>query len=154
MPSDEQILREIDAAFGEIERPEHFANFQHCRECADHDRLLLSRDRESLTVDDVGNPGWDPLCFTSAQGMAYYMPALARLALCPPEKEYEWYGPQLIFHLGADKRGNALYNYASPAQRAAVASLIGHIIESRAHLIQDYRIDDAYLQCYELWHDI
>lgn len=77
MKNDAAILAVIDAEFGAVPRPEHFTDFTHCCECAEHDEALRSRDRASLRIEDVGNPGWDPLCFCSAEGIAYFFPALA-----------------------------------------------------------------------------
>src|SRR5262245_43226978 len=99
MPTDAQILTAIDAAFGAWPRPQHFTDYRHCCECAEHDELLRSRDRSTLLQADVGNAGWDPICFCSAEGIAYYFPALARFALAEPVPELDWYGWQLIFHL-------------------------------------------------------
>jgi hypothetical protein len=146
-----EVLKAIDAAFGSVERPEHFADHRHCCECFEHDALLLSRDRDTLTHDDVGNPGWDPICFASAQGFAYYLPSLARLALRPPDKERGWYGDQLHFHLYSGFRDNKLYAWVNDAQRQAVAAFLAHLIETRADLIQDYSMDDVFLRCHELW---
>src|SRR5690242_13994900 len=97
--SDDDILEVVRQAFAVCPRPEHFTDFTHCEECREHDDLLRSRDVDSLRGEDVGNPGWDPLCFTSAEGFAYFFPALARLALDSAGPDRDWYGPQLLFHL-------------------------------------------------------
>ncbi len=149
--SDEEALREIDAAFGDVERPEHFANHQHCCECFEHDTLLLARDRATLMLADVGNAGWDPICFTSPQGFAYYLPSLARFALRAPDKEHGWYGDQFLFHLYSGFRYNKLYEWASAEQRRAVARFVAYLIDSRTELIHQYSMDDEYLRCHELW---
>lgn len=59
----------------EASRPEHFTDRNHCCECADHDDLLRSRNIDSLTIDDLGNPGWDPICFVTDKAFFYYFPA-------------------------------------------------------------------------------
>jgi hypothetical protein len=96
MKSDADVIAEIDKTFGRCAKPDHFGNFLHCEECAEHDQLLRDRTRETLTIEDVGNVGWDPLCFSSAAGIAYYFPKLARLAISPPTDQYGWYGDQLL----------------------------------------------------------
>src|SRR5262245_47791535 len=65
---DAAVLEMVRAAFARCERPEHFTNYTHCEECAEHDDLLLSRDPDTLRIEDVGNPGWDPLCYVDANG--------------------------------------------------------------------------------------
>lgn len=145
------VLAQIDAAFGMVERPDHFTDFRHCCECAEHDALLRSRDRETLSLPDVGNAGWDPLCFTSPQGIAYFFPNLARLGLAPPDSSYGWYADQLLFHLCSGFHENKFYDFCTSAQRAAVADLLAHIIESRTELVDSYGSNDEFLRCYELW---
>jgi hypothetical protein len=151
MSTDEQVLAQIDAAFGDVERPEHFTEYSHCCECAEHDALLRTRDRDTLRIADVGNPGWDPLCFTSAQGIAYYFPALARLALTTPDNDSEWYADQLVFHLYSGGRENQFFGYCNDCQRAAVVSFLAHLIETRVALIEYHGSSDDNLRCYELW---
>jgi len=153
MATDAQILAQIDAAFGPAERPEHFTNFRHYCECAEHDELLCSRDLETLSIADVGNPGWDPPCFTSAQGIAYFFRPLARLAFAPPDPGYGWYADQLLFHLYYGFRDNGLYNFFTPAQRSSVAALIAHIIETRTDLVESCGSAHEFLQCHELWDE-
>ncbi len=148
MLSDSAILADIDGAFGAVTRPEHFTNFSHCEECAEHDELLRARTRESLSIEDVGNPGWDPLCFCSAEGFAYYFPALTRLALTAG---YDWYANQLLFHLYSGYGDNRFFQYCTLAQRQVIAAFIGHLIETRASAIEATAASDDFLRCYELW---
>lgn len=140
-------------AFGGVERPEHFTDFTHCCECAEHDELLRSRDCQSLRLEDVGNPGWDPLCFCSAQGIAYFFPALVRLALDDDDGGSAWYGEQLHFHLSYDGSDNRLLRYCSPAQRSAVAGLLVHLLATREKRIVDYGMEDDFRNCLALWSD-
>src|ERR687888_2561810 len=65
----------------QVPKPAHFTNYRHCCECAEHDAVLTASDVNSIGLEQLGNPGWDPLCFTSAEGLLYYMPALIRLTL-------------------------------------------------------------------------
>lgn len=154
MSTDAAILAEIDATFGRVERPEHFTNFTHCEECAEHDELLRKRDRGTLGIEDVGNLGWDPICFCSPNGIAYYFPTLARLALAEQSfEQYDWYANQLLFHLYSGFTENAFFQYCGVAQRQAVAGFLAHIIETRASLIDLYASADEFLRCHELWGD-
>jgi len=151
LPGDTPLLERIDAAFAGVDRPEHFTDHRHCSECAEHDETLRSHDRHSLGQRHVGNPSWDPLCFCSAQGQAYYLPALARFALAPPDPQYGWYGEQLLFHLTSGGERNALYLHCTPDQRAAIAALLAHLVESRAALVDAHRAQDDLLRAWELW---
>jgi hypothetical protein len=149
--TDEQVLLELSHAFAGCTRPEHFTNFRHCCEYAEHDELLRSRDRDTLQVEDVGNPGWDPLCFTSADGLLYYLPALGRLALAEPADYLNWYVPQLHFHLTYEDAKNRILVAASPVQRWAVVHLLRHIIATRAALCETWSCREDLVAAAELW---
>src|SRR5262249_49177662 len=62
-------------------KPEHFTKYRHCCECAEHDETLLAYDVNTIGVEQLGNPGWDPLCFATSEGFLYYLPALMRITL-------------------------------------------------------------------------
>lgn len=149
--TDAEVLGELYAAFSGCERPEHFTDFGHCCECAEHDELLRSRDRDTLQIDDVGNPGWDPLCFTSAAGLLYLMPAMGRLALDAPSAERGWYVTQLHFHLTYDNAANRILLASSAEQRQAVVRLLRHILETRPALCDDYDCGEDLRTAIALW---
>ena len=73
-------LEKIRALFAEEKRPEHFTDFEHCEECADHDVTLQKYDNTNLPSHVVTNPGWDPICFITPIGFRYYYPRLCELA--------------------------------------------------------------------------
>jgi hypothetical protein len=149
--TDAEVLSELGVAFAACARPEHFTDFQHCCECAEHDELLRSRDRQSLRIEDVGNPGWDPLCFTSTEGLLYYLPTLGRLALDEPTLDLDWYVPQLHFHLTYKDAENRILRAATLAQRRAVVQLLRHIIETRGELCDKWSCREDLLAAAELW---
>lgn len=151
MVTQSEAIAAVDRAFGPLPKPEHFTNFEHCEECAEHDELLRSRTRETLGLQDVGNPGWEPMCFSSPEGVAYYLPSLARLAFVEPPYGYDWYGHQLLFHLYSGGLENGLYTYCNSAQREAIAGLIGAMIESNFSEIESTSSEDEFLRAHEIW---
>lgn len=151
MLSEDDVLAAIDAAFGGVRKPEHFTDHTHCEECAEHDETLRTHDRGTLRICHVGNAGWDPLCFTSPQGKAYYMPTLARLALAPAREPYGWYGEQLLFHLYGDGADNAFVAYCNAEQRRAVAGLLAHFVATQAVLVDSLDLQDALLRAHGFW---
>jgi hypothetical protein len=136
MSVEEKIINHVEEAFGSAPRPEHFTNYEHCCECFDHDELLRARDRQTLTIEDVGNAGWDPVCFMSVEGFRYYLPALLRLAL-----DSDTYLPQLLFHLLYDGERNARMSHCSPAERKAVVDFLWHTVEHRPSAVADCEED-------------
>ena len=151
MLSDAEIIEHTKQAFSSAGRPEHFTDFTHCEECLEHDELLRSRDLDSLKLEDVGNPGWNPVCFITPQGFRYYFPALARLALADPTYEFDWYLPQLLFHLTYDGPQSPHLQFCSRQQRRAVAAFLRHMAESRRKRVADARCGDELQRAVELW---
>lgn len=151
MPTDSEILAVVSEAFRDCPRPEHFTNYTHCEECEDHDRLLLSRDLESLGIEDVGSEAWDPLCFTSAEGFCYFMPALVRLALAEPSATYGWYLPHLLFHLTYEGGQNRHVLHCNARQKKAVESFLLHVAASRDPLVVDYQCGVELRSAIKLW---
>jgi hypothetical protein len=154
MSTDSEIIAEIDRAFAGVEAPEHFyANHNHCDECAEHDELLRTHDRYALTMDEIGHMSWDPVTGASPHGWAYLVPALARLVFSTEEHPIGWYGEQFIFHLERDGKRNERWLYCTPQQRAAIAAMLEHIIETRAEMLETYMSDHQAFRVLEIWRD-
>lgn len=153
MPSDADILQTIKQAFAGCRRPDHFTNYPHCEECAEHDEVLRSRDVDTLQIEDVGNVGSDPICFASPEGFAYYLPALARLALDEPVEPHGWYGRHLLSNLVADGRKNRRLLACTPEQQLAIVQFLRHLIETRVTLADSYCSTDELFQAWEIWSD-
>ena len=131
------------------EKPEHFTNFAHCEECAEHDRTLISSEIDSISLDELGNPGWDPLCFCSVEGKKYLTPALIRLSLETMDEEF--YLSQLLFHLEADGEDNQLVRSCTPEQRQFVAGFIAHLVQEFAAEIERNNCTDQVLRVHAIW---
>lgn len=134
--------------FGNVPRPEHFTDYTHCCECAEHDNTLRGATVETLSFDAV-RPGWDPLCFISPEGFQYYFPALVRLAL--EGAGDTWFVDQLVFHLELDGKRNARYLQFTPAQRRFVVRLLHHLVETRTDEIEENFDADALFRAIEIW---
>lgn len=142
-------LGRLTQAFKACPRPEHFTNFSHCEECAEHDETLRSRTPETLSIEDVGNPGWDPICFISPSGFAYFLPGLARLSF--EGSAIDWYGNQLFRHLVSNGPNNARFVQCSQQQRRAVADFILYLVEAKTAQIEaDCALGDA-MRAFEIW---
>ena len=131
------------------ERPEHFTDFTHCCECEEHDQTLLAADMDTIGIEALGNPGWDPICFTSVEGKKYYLPALVRLSLETINDEF--YFEQFLFHLTYDDVENELYTSCSNEQKKFIVDFIGFVIEEYAEILETNMCADDALSCHELW---
>lgn len=110
-----------------------------------------ARDPDTLTLEDVGNPGWNPIPFITPEGFAYYLPALARLALQEEPYGYDWFGFWFVWHLLSDGPRNARFNHCSPHQRQAVAAFVKHLIDTRADKLESAGGADEALRAHEIW---
>ena len=123
-----ELLGQIREAFVGTPRPEHFTHYQHCAECFEHDAVLRTHTPNSIGFTELGNPGWDPMCFVRTDGYLYYLPALARLALGTGE---ECYLDQFRFHLNVER-----VLAMTLEQRRAVLHLLEHLREQRRDEIE------------------
>jgi len=144
------LIDAVRSAFAGESRPEHFTDYRHCCECAEHDALLVSRDLDSLRLEDVNNAGWDSICFATAEGFRYYLPALVRLAFESAATE-DWYLPQLLFHLTYDGPQNRRVMSCTAVQQRAIAAVLWHEVETHPALIVHYGIEDDLQRALEIW---
>ena len=151
MKTDKEIINLIEQEFGAVSRPDHFLDFNHCEECAEHDHLLCTRDRETLKIEDVGNISWTPLSMCSPEGFAYYMPSLARLALSEPTYEYGWFPDTLTIHLSSNEEKNNFLLYCTNSQKDAVAKLLKYLNISRQALPERLTEPEDFESLINLW---
>lgn len=133
----------------EAKRPSHFTNYNHCCECAEHDETLKAADIDTIGLKELGNPGWDPVCFCSDEGKKYFMPAFVRLALETVKNEF--YLEQFLFHLEGDGEENSLYKSCSNPQRQLIASFIEFMINTYTNEIEANLCSDEVLRAYQIW---
>jgi hypothetical protein len=133
-------------------KPEHFTDYRHCCECAEHDQTLLAFDVDSIGLEQLGNPGWDPLCFSSPDGLIYYMPAIVRLVVDTIDNPGESYLDQMLFHLIKDGPGNSLVSACNEEQRRFIAEFLEYLISEHAEQIaaEAFAADDI-LRAHEIW---
>jgi hypothetical protein len=134
-----------------IPQPGHFTNYRHCCECAEHDATLLAHDVDSIGLEQLGNPGWDPMCFALVGGFLYYLPALIRLTLETMEKPQERYLDQFLFHLMRDGKDNDLVRACSPEQHAFVAEFLAYLIDQYSAELDGCTYSDDILKAYDIW---
>lgn len=144
-----EALDRLIQAFHACPRPEHFTNFSHCDECAEHDQTLRSRTPETLAIEDVGNSASDPICFISPAGFAYFLPGLARLAL--QNAGMGWYGPQLFQHLISNGPDNKRFTHCSKQQRRAVADFLACLIDANTTRIEAHGAADDAVRAFDIW---
>src|SRR5262245_58359958 len=74
--TDGEVLAQVDSAFAQAPRPEHFAERPLDLERKDHDDLLRSRTRETLRISDVEMLGYNPINCMTPEAFRYFFPKL------------------------------------------------------------------------------
>ena len=150
--ADETILNRIYEVFKDVPKPEHFTDFAHCSECKEHDNTLRAATRETIKRENLGCGGWDPIGFSSGEGIGYYFPSLARFALLPHIwREHDWYGDQLLSHLARSGHDAQFLVWCSPSQHSAVYAFIEHMAATRADAISNSLCDDYSQAALSAW---
>lgn len=152
MATDDEVLALVRDAFA-VPRPEHFTNYMHCCECAEHDATLLAKDLDTLSMDEAGSQAWDPITFCQPEAFKYWMPALARLALEEPHDYWGWYGDTLVQQLERDGPRNERWVACTPEQRRAVVGLLEHVFDTCAGLIEEYDLLHQFARVMAIWAD-
>ena len=72
----------------QADKTDRLTNHNHCEECAVHDQTLINSSIDTIGLEQLGNPGWAPICFCSDEGKKYYMPSLIRLRIETIDDEF------------------------------------------------------------------
>jgi hypothetical protein len=132
----EGILAGIDEAFG-CDRPaRRVRNPGHCDECAEHEGTMQAVTPETVSLDQVGNLAWDPVCYLTDEAWRYFVPGLARLA---PGHGDGYYLDQFLFHLESGR-----IDCLNAEQCRALSALLDHLYETMASEIEG-SMDDKIL---------
>jgi hypothetical protein len=144
--TDNDMSELVNRAFADSPRPEHFTDYRHCSECAEHDDLLRSRNLETLAIEDINNGGWQPLCFLSPEGWRYYFSAFVRLTFANLQDSFL---EQFLFFLPrAADEDFSLFNLD---QRAAVRAFLYHVREQHMDLVEDERCESELQEAITAW---
>jgi hypothetical protein len=101
----EEAIERVRKAFGMVPRPEEFIRGTcRCEECLEHNATLAAHTPDTISNNELGNPGWDPMCFANDQAFVYYLPAMTRLAF----QEEGYFTGQFLFHLNHGDRLSAI----------------------------------------------
>lgn len=154
MTSDDEALADVFRAFGAVPKPERFFANDGDLEYAEHNALLCARDRDTLLLSDVDNPGWDPVCSCSSAGFAYYFPTLAKFALEHPDDSPLWYAEQLMYLISREGERNRFLLFCDADQRRAVAKFVEYLVKTRASRFYTDGEANDFSECLSLWQSV
>lgn len=89
-------LERLDNAFDSAKRPPHFTNLTHCDACEAYDNQLQKLADGDLSLENMGNPAFDPVAHCTDEGYRFLLPSLARLAVAWPQKYFFRFLSQLV----------------------------------------------------------
>lgn len=144
-----QLTQQVEAAFAEVPRPARFTDRDHCCECAEHDDTLAAFERDTIGLAQLGNPGWDPLCFVLPEAFLYYFPAMARLVLDPEGDD--GYLEQFLFHMTYEGEESRFFRHFSKPQRQAALALLRHLRADKAERIEEWNLETDLDTALALW---
>lgn len=151
MSSVQKLIDEASAVFGEVPRPEHFTDYTHCCECAEHDEVLRKYTTDTITREALGHAGWDPMTFATDAGFRYYLPALIRMALTKRGDDY--YIDQFLSQVIRDGPRNNRWLACSQKERAVVLKALHVLLEERTEEVDNWLDADRLVQAIEIWSD-
>ena len=117
-----EILAQIESAFSDCVKPDEFVDASHCEECAEHNETLSKTSRDEIGLEELGMPGWDPICFVKPEGFLYYFPAMVRLVF--DESTDAQYLSQFLFHCTYEGENSRFFSHFSREQVRATADLM------------------------------
>jgi hypothetical protein len=110
-------------AFQDAIRPAEFIRGTcYCEECLEHNETMEAHTPATISMEELGNAAWDPMCFANDQAFVYYLPGMIRLAF-----GRDYYIDQLVFHLEAPGRLDAL----NSRQARAVLQVLWVLLDVR-----------------------
>lgn len=145
----EEIKLYVEQVFGGNAIPENYTDRDHCDECAEHDETLRSYTPKSIGLAQLGNPGWDPICFVLPDAFKYYFPALFRLAL--DSKGANSYLEQFLFHVTYQGEDSKFFKHFSRPERQATLEVLKHIKSYMGSVVDERNFGNELKEAIELW---
>ena len=149
--SGRQLIDEATQIFGKVARPEHFTDFTHCSECAEHDSTLSAHTPDTITREALGHAGWDPMTFATDSGFRYFLPALVRMALTGTGDAY--YIDQFLSQVIRDGPRNSRWCECTVEERAVVRKALNWLLEERTEDVDNWLDADRLMQAIDIWSD-
>lgn len=121
-------------------RPNFFTEENPLLESFDHNETLLKFNVDSITIEELGNQGWDPICFINDEGYLYYFPAFIRL--CVNSNEEDYYIGQFLFHITYEGLENERVRLFNKDQKFFFKKFLIYLYNEKTDLIQLYGDED------------
>ena len=152
--SKEEIINDAYRAFSSFLRPEHFTDYTHCEECAEHDATMRSCSLPDIGANQVGNPGWSPIPFLTEQAYGHVMPRLLELALNNSfNSDNDPFVFQYLLALTPTPEHRKLDNF-TPEQARVILNSLCYIRDNMMGVIEDECCQSNLVEAITLWQTI
>ena len=145
----EEIKLYVEQVFSGNAVPESYTNRDHCCECAEHDVTLRSYTPKSIGLEQLGNAGWDPICFVLPKAFKYYFPAIVRLSL--DSEGANGYLDQFLFHVTYQGEDSRFFKHFSKAERSATLEVLQYIESNMDGLVHEWNLENELKEAIGLW---
>ena len=120
--------------------------------------MLRSRDRATLQIKDVDNPGWNPIDFLTPEGFVYYFPALVRLALFSNGDAFlSSFVPFHLYEALTDKKREHPHRWLSALSKEqcnAILSFVRFVVDQKRSVMESQAVDPEQLdQAVKFWEN-
>jgi hypothetical protein len=118
-------------------------------ECADHNETLRAFDRDTIGLAQLGNPGWDPMCFVLPEAFQYYFPAMVRLTI--DSRGLDSYLDQFLFHITYDGENSRYFRNFTKPQRQVTLEVLRYIRANLVESIGEWELESELEEAISLW---
>lgn len=138
--------------------PPFFTNYEHCLKCAEHNETMSNVDLTSLTGQEIGCIGWEPLSFLTAEALANFMPRLLEPAL---EGERDKHDEPVLFHMIFCLTPSTDFDRFMEYDKGKIGAVLGALEFARKEHKQELYVhnylsgmDDPRHSCYEPFNPV
>jgi hypothetical protein len=150
----QQIISDAYRVFSSFSRPEHFTNYDHCEECAEHDETMRECSLSDIGPEQVGNPGWSPIPFLTDDAFGYVLPRLLEMALENiSNSDSDPFVFQYLLAL-TPLPENRSFSYFTPEQINTVRQSLYYIRDQLGSLVADECCEENLDEAITLWQKI
>jgi hypothetical protein len=137
MEMDDHIIGSIHSAFCNEDRPSKFTREDSDDpDCVEFNDLFQSHTRSTLPIEPLFSYRY-PLSYLNPQGMKYYFPTLARIALIINQENQgcpDWTGENLLVKL--EEEGFRVS--CNAGQKSIILKFLHHLKKTRLKLIKEF----------------
>lgn len=142
----------LDKVFSKCPRPLVFNSYtKEDDEFVQHDQLLKSRTPDSLSREDLGAVGWNPIGCMNVEGWRYWLPTLGRIAHTTETADGSFFFGDLLAYLKNPDENKAFLSLKGYERVAVLNFLRESISFVRENMEPEVEVDCELLPVIKQW---